>query len=42
MSPVLLGEGRARHQGQWLPATEALAKAGLKPLTLAAKEGPRC
>ena len=37
---MLLGEGRARHQGQWLPATEALAKAGLKPLTLAAKEGP--
>lgn len=39
MSLVLLGEGQARHQGQWLPATEALAKAGLKPLTLAAKEG---
>lgn len=37
MSLVLLGEGQARHQGQWLPATEALAKAGLKPLTLAAK-----
>ncbi len=39
MSLVLLGEGQARHQGEWLPATEALAKAGLKPLTLAAKEG---
>lgn len=39
MSLVLLGEGKARYQGEWLPATEALAKAGLKPLTLAAKEG---
>ncbi|AYC33043.1 histidine ammonia-lyase [Pseudomonas cavernae] len=39
MSLVLLGEGQARHRGEWLPATEALAKAGLEPLTLAAKEG---
>jgi histidine ammonia-lyase len=39
MSLVLLGEGKARYQGEWLPATEALAKAGLEPLTLAAKEG---
>jgi histidine ammonia-lyase len=39
MSLVLLGEGQARYQGEWLPATEALAKAGLEPLTLAAKEG---
>lgn len=39
MSLVLLGEGQARYQGQWLPAADALAKAGLKPLTLAAKEG---
>lgn len=39
MSLVLLGEGQARHQGTWLSAKEALAKAGLKPLTLAAKEG---
>ncbi|MHC6227813.1 histidine ammonia-lyase [Pseudomonas sp. X10] len=39
MSLVLLGEGKARHKGQWLPATEALAIAGLQPLTLAAKEG---
>ena len=39
MSLVLLGEGKARHKGQWLPATEALAVAGLEPLTLAAKEG---
>ena len=39
MSLVLLGEGKARYKGQWLPATEALAVAGLEPLTLAAKEG---
>ncbi|QLC74819.1 histidine ammonia-lyase [Pseudomonas sp. LPB0260] len=39
MSLVLLGEGKARYQGEWLPATEALAVAGLEPLTLAAKEG---
>jgi len=39
MSLVLLGESRARYQGQWLPAREALAVAGLQPLTLAAKEG---
>ncbi|HWV10452.1 MAG TPA: histidine ammonia-lyase [Pseudomonas sp.] len=39
MSLVLLGEGQARHRGQWLPASEALAVAGLEPLTLAAKEG---
>jgi len=39
MSLVLLGESRARHRGEWLPAREALEVAGLKPLTLAAKEG---
>jgi histidine ammonia-lyase len=39
MSLVLLGESRARYRGHWLPATEALAVAGLQPLTLAAKEG---
>lgn len=39
MSLVLLGEGKARHRGQWLDAREALAVAGLEPLTLAAKEG---
>ncbi|MBD8496016.1 histidine ammonia-lyase [Pseudomonas syringae] len=39
MSLVLLGEGKARHKGQWLEAREALAVAGLQPLTLAAKEG---
>ncbi|HCW7016144.1 TPA: histidine ammonia-lyase [Citrobacter farmeri] len=39
MSLTLLGEGKARWQGEWLPATEALKKAGLEPITLAAKEG---
>jgi len=36
---LLLGEGQARWQGEWLPAKEALKKAGLAPITLAAKEG---
>jgi histidine ammonia-lyase len=39
MSLVLIGESKARYQGQWLTAREALAVAGLAPLTLAAKEG---
>ena len=39
LSLVLIGESKARYRGQWLPAREALAVAGLEPLTLAAKEG---
>src|SRR5699024_4131594 len=39
MSVVLLGEGKARHQGEWLPARKALAVAGLEPIALAPKEG---
>ncbi|WP_417660610.1 histidine ammonia-lyase [Pseudomonas sp.] len=39
MSLVLLGESQARYRGEWLPAKEALAIAGLEPLMLAAKEG---
>jgi len=39
MSLVLLGESRARYQGQWLDARSALKIAGLQPLNLAAKEG---
>ncbi|WP_218026563.1 histidine ammonia-lyase [Pandoraea pulmonicola] len=39
MSLLLLGEGQARYRGQWMNAREALAIAGLEPLTLAAKEG---
>lgn len=39
MSLTLLGEGKARWQGEWLTAKDALKKAGLEPITLAAKEG---
>jgi len=39
MSLVLLGEGKARHKGQWLNAVDALKIAGLQPLNLVAKEG---
>ncbi|CDG18328.1 histidine ammonia-lyase [Xenorhabdus doucetiae] len=39
MSLLLLGEGQARYRGEWLPAKAALEKAGLKPITLVAKEG---
>lgn len=39
MSLTLLGEGKARYRGEWLSARDALEKAGLAPLTLAAKEG---
>lgn len=36
---VLIGEGEAIYQGERLPGAEALARAGLKPVRLAAKEG---
>ncbi|WP_037083885.1 histidine ammonia-lyase [Neorhizobium vignae] len=39
MAAVMMGEGEAFYQGNLLPAAEALAKAGLKPVVLAAKEG---
>ncbi|SFU53109.1 histidine ammonia-lyase [Xenorhabdus koppenhoeferi] len=39
MSLLLLGEGKARYHGEWLPAKAALEKAGLKPICLVAKEG---
>ncbi|MCK6453860.1 MAG: histidine ammonia-lyase [Alphaproteobacteria bacterium] len=39
LSAVLLGVGEARLRGRVLPAEAALRRAGLKPLTLAAKEG---
>lgn len=39
MSTVLLGEGQARHQGKMVSGREALAIAGLEPITLAPKEG---
>jgi histidine ammonia-lyase len=36
---TLIGEGEAFFQGVRLPAQEALSRAGLKPVTLEAKEG---
>jgi histidine ammonia-lyase len=39
LSAVLIGEGRARIDGQTYSARDALAKAGLAPLELEAKEG---
>lgn len=36
---VLIGEGEARFEGATLPGGEALARAGLAPLELQAKEG---
>ena len=39
MSAILLGVGEVRHQGKVIGAESALAKIGLKPLTLAPKEG---
>jgi histidine ammonia-lyase len=39
MAAVMMGEGEAFYAGALLPAGEALAKAGLTPVVLAAKEG---
>lgn len=39
MAMVMIGEGEANYQGEILPGREALRRAGLEPLTLAAKEG---
>ncbi len=39
MSLPLIGEGEAEYQGEILPGGEALRRAGLQPVTLAAKEG---
>jgi histidine ammonia-lyase len=36
---ALIGEGEARHRGERMPAGEALRRAGLAPIVLAAKEG---
>ncbi len=36
---TLMGEGEARHRGEKLPSHEALHRAGLHPIELAAKEG---
>lgn len=39
MSCTLIGVGEVRHQGKIISAVEGLKVAGLKPLTLGAKEG---
>jgi histidine ammonia-lyase len=39
MAMVLIGEGEAEYQGALMPGADALRRAGIEPLTLAAKEG---
>lgn len=39
MTAALMGEGHVRFAGTKIPAREGLTKAGLKPLSLSAKEG---
>ncbi len=39
LAAVLIGEGEAFFQGERMPGAAALAKAGLQPVVLAAKEG---
>ena len=39
MALVMIGEGEAEYQGETLSGREALHRAGLEPVTLAAKEG---
>jgi len=39
MSLPLIGQGAARFRGETLPGAEAMLRAGLQPITLAAKEG---
>ena len=39
MSCLLIGEGKARHQGELIDAATALKIAGLEPIALAPKEG---
>lgn len=39
MTLTLIGQGRARFQGEWMDAAQALQRAGITPIVLAAKEG---
>jgi histidine ammonia-lyase len=39
ITAAMIGEGEAFYRGERLPASEALSRAGLKPVVLAAKEG---
>ncbi len=36
---VLIGEGEAEYEGVWMPGPDAMAKAGVAPVELSAKEG---
>lgn len=42
MTAVMIGDGHACHLGEVLPGAEALARAGLQPVVLGAKEGLAC
>lgn len=39
LAAAMLGEGEVFYQGERMPSAQALAKAGLQPVVLAAKEG---
>ena len=39
MVATLLGEGKCKYQGEWMPAGEMLRRTGRQPYQLAAKEG---
>ncbi|HEY0418424.1 MAG TPA: aromatic amino acid lyase, partial [Acetobacteraceae bacterium] len=39
LAAALIGVGEVRHRGEILPAADGLARAGLRPLALAPKEG---
>jgi len=39
MTLTLIGEGEAWYEGERMPSVQALARAGLQPITLGAKEG---
>ena len=39
LSAVLIGEGEAKFEGRVMPARDALARAGLQPVSLGPKEG---
>ena len=39
LSLVVMGEGEAQYQGEWMDGAEAMRKAGVAPIALKAKEG---
>lgn len=42
MTAAMMGHGKARYQGELMPAGEALARTGLAPVELGPKEGLAC